>query len=137
MYTTTRGLTACKIIFSCRHLGRVLTRKIVFVLHRIFREWLHVLGSKDQNAISNHQVRNITTVLKCWTVFFLNTLYSFFTSAVSIGQLQPLLIKIDKCKYNECVPIGLNTDRFPGRGVFNAGTAFFAPYCSEYILLLE
>jgi len=41
-------------------------------------------------------------------------------------------MNIDKCKFNECVPLGLNTDQYPGRGVFIAGTAFFEPYCSEY-----
>uniref|UniRef100_A0A2S2R408 Pancreatic lipase-related protein 1 n=1 Tax=Sipha flava TaxID=143950 RepID=A0A2S2R408_9HEMI len=53
------------------------------------------------------------------------------TNVVSIGQLQPLLIKIDKCKFNECVPLGLNTDQYPGRGMFSAGTAFFEPYCKS------
>lgn len=57
-----------------------------------------------------------------------------YCSVVTIGQIQPLLIKIDKCKYNECVPIGLDTDQYPGRGVFSAGTAFFKPYCSKYNL---
>ncbi|VVC38884.1 Hypothetical protein CINCED_3A008727 [Cinara cedri] len=56
---------------------------------------------------------------------------SVITNIVSIGQLQPLVVKIDKCKFNECVPIGLNTDQYPGRGVFSAGTAFFAPYCKS------
>lgn len=55
-----------------------------------------------------------------------------FHSAASVGQLQPLMMNIDKCKFNECVPLGLNTDLYPGRGIFSAGTAFFEPYCSKY-----
>lgn len=55
-----------------------------------------------------------------------------FHSAATIGQLQPILMSIDKCKFNECVPLGLNTDQYPGRGVFIAGTAFFEPYCRKY-----
>lgn len=55
-----------------------------------------------------------------------------FYSAATVGQLQPILMNIDNCKLNECVPLGLNTDLYPARGIFIAGTAFFEPYCSKY-----
>ncbi|XP_029343728.1 inactive pancreatic lipase-related protein 1 [Acyrthosiphon pisum] len=58
-------------------------------------------------------------------------LFSAITNAATVGQLTPILMNIDKCKFNECVPLGLNTDQYPGRGVFIAGTAFFEPYCKS------
>jgi len=58
-------------------------------------------------------------------------LFSAITNVATVGQLQPILMNIDKCLFNECVPLGLDTDRYPGRGIFIAGTAFFEPYCQS------
>ncbi|XP_050540529.1 uncharacterized protein LOC126905129 [Daktulosphaira vitifoliae] len=53
------------------------------------------------------------------------------TSIASIGQLEPITSLIQKCKLDECIPLGLDADQYPGRGVFSAATAFFSPFCRE------
>lgn len=126
--------------FSTGGLECVFTWKIVFVFHRVVTRRLYDLGTEIKHFINDYQVQKINILLKWFYdsrlfLKFANTFGFQFHSIVSVGQLQPLVIKIDKCKFTECVPIGLHTDQYPARGVFSAGTAFFSPYCSEYIFL--
>ncbi|XP_050443861.1 pancreatic triacylglycerol lipase-like [Adelges cooleyi] len=54
---------------------------------------------------------------------------SAITSVASIGQLESITSLVLKCKFEECIPLGLDADEYPARGIFTASTGFFTPYC--------
>ncbi|XP_050540541.1 LOW QUALITY PROTEIN: uncharacterized protein LOC126905138 [Daktulosphaira vitifoliae] len=59
-------------------------------------------------------------------------LISGITNVVTNGQLQPITSLLKKCSLEDCIPLGLEIDQYPARGVFSASTNIFTPFCSVH-----
>lgn len=56
---------------------------------------------------------------------------------MAIGIFKPFIPAPKKCAPGECIPLGLNTDKYPVHGIFYLETEEDSPYCSKHFFLIK
>ena len=54
----------------------------------------------------------------------------FFSSWATGGNLG-IVVSNGKCEPGACIPLGLDTPKYPARGTFSVGTGPSKPYCGK------